>query len=249
MAGESDVIGEVIEGSTTDFLAESRILHSPPPFGSFVKVQYAGVPIPIPAPAPVAQNLPVDDDPFESFRSAAGSFGKDYRTMVQNAPDITHSETSIPAIYGIVFQAATVPVDPSKKLRAFWKTEEELENDHPEISEWMLVTRFQVIIVAHSLDGYIHQFLPPLPPKVLNCVSPCSDSEILQLTSRMDFLRTLSNSRNAPTDEVIAACIREADRARGGDFDFLVAAGKELAAILKDDYDRLQSIMRRVAPW
>jgi hypothetical protein len=29
--------------------------------------------------------------------------------------------------------------------------------------------------------------------------------------------------------------------------DFLVAAGKELANLMRDDYDRLQAIMRRAA--
>jgi hypothetical protein len=65
----------------------------------------------------------------------------------------------------------------------------------------------------------------------------------------MDFLRTLVNSRNAPAEEVIAACILRAYEAYNSDGDFLIAAGKELAGALKDDYDRLKAIIRRVSPW
>ena len=57
----------------------------------------------------------------------------------------------------------------------------------------------------------------------------------------------MATFRNAPTEEVVAACIRQAAGCYEPKEPFLVAAGKELASLLKDDYDRLQAIMRRVA--
>lgn len=36
---EDTEIGEVIGSSNTEFIAESALLHNPPPFGSFIKVQ------------------------------------------------------------------------------------------------------------------------------------------------------------------------------------------------------------------
>lgn len=250
---EHDIIGEVIEASTTDFKAESRELHAPPAFGSFVKVLLN----PGSAPAMVASaptpSPTVEDDPFDTpmdrFRSAAGGFGRAFDGITGDAPGQRVVEQIQPASYAIVYQASTGPVDTSRKLRAFWKGEDEMREEHPEVAEWMLVTHFDAVIIGHSLDGSVHHLLPPQPPKLFSHVRPCDDAEIRQIASKMDFLRTLVNSRNAPAEEVIAACILRAYDAHNNDFDFLVAAGKELAGILKDDYDRLQAIIRRVSPW
>ncbi len=239
MADELEIIGEVIESSTQEFVAESRELHSPPPFGSFVKVGLNG-----------ADALPAnqEEDPFDSFRSAAGSFNAGFHSTVSGEQSDTSQSPVSPATYAIVYQATTTPVDTGRKLRAYWKDEDQLREEQPELSEWLLVTNFRAVIIGHCANGTMCQFLPPQPPKLLTRVHQCSPDEIRRLTSRMDFLRTLINFRNAPTEEVVAACIREAYNAHKQDFDFLVAAGKELAGLLKDDYDRLQAIMRRVAP-
>jgi len=242
-----EAIGEVIEGSTTEFVAESRELHSPPPFGSFVKVPWSGEENFQHELSPIKATSS-EDDPFDSFRQSTGSFGSSYRSIVEGEePDEILPGLS-PAIYAVVHQATTAPADSGRRLRAYWKDEKQLSEEQPELSEWLLVTDFRAIIIGYSANGKIRQFLPPQPPKIHSFAYPCMPEEIRLITRRMDFLRTLSNFRNAPSEEVVAACIREANAARGGDFEFLVAAGKELANLLKDDYDRLQAIMRRVAP-
>ena len=90
MADEAQLIGEVIESSTTEFVAESRELHSPPSFGSFVKVRLDGI--------EGAHAADAEEDPFVS---TAGSCNR------------------VPAIYGVVYQATTAPIDVGRKLRAF----------------------------------------------------------------------------------------------------------------------------------
>ena len=234
------IIGEVIESSTQEFVAESRELHSPPPFGSFVKVYLNGS---------EGGTLPnQEEDPFESFRGAAGSFNDGFHSTVSGEQPDAGQPPMNPATYAIVYQATTTPVDTGRKLRAYWKDEDQLREEQPELSEWLLVTNFRAVIIGHCANGALCQFLPPQPPKLLTRVHQCEAQEIANLTYRMDFLRTLINFRNAPTEEVVAACIREAFNARNQDFDFLVKAGKELARLLKDDYDRLHAIMRRVTP-
>lgn len=248
MADEPDIIGEVIEASTTEFAAESRQLHSPSPFGSFVKVLWHGEENLPQAPVIGSESAADEGDPFmDSFRQKEGSFGPEYRSALDGesaepVPDLS------PAIYAVVHQATTTSVDTGRRLRAYWKDEEQLKQEQPELSEWLLVTNFRAIIVGYSANGLIRQFLPPQPPNLLTPVHPCTPDEIHLITRRLDFLRTLTNFQNAPTEEVVAACIREASNARGGNPEFLVAAGKELANLLRDDYDRLQAIMRRVAP-
>lgn len=241
MADEMQVIGEVIESSTTEFVAESKELHSPPPFGSFVKVGLIG------GDAVGAMPVQEDEDPFDTFRQAAGSFNTGFHSSVRGeSEDIVVPQFA--ATYAIIYQATTTPVDTGRKLRAYWKDEQQLQQEQPELSEWMLVTNFRGVIIAHCTNGTVCQFLPPQPPKLLTPVRPCTGDEIRAITQRMDFLRTLANFRNTPTEEVVAACIREAYIARDNEYDFLVRAGKELAGLLKDDYDRLQAIMRRVTP-
>ncbi|MHB1000391.1 MAG: hypothetical protein ACYC27_14215 [Armatimonadota bacterium] len=251
MSIELNLIGEVIEASTTEFAAESRELHSPPPFGSFVKVRLNGhdsMLDPEPEIVPVSAASLIDDDPFEDrFRRMAGSFNTQYSRSFDGDSEPEAKPRLASATYAVVYQASTTPTDSGRRPRAYWKDEQQLNDEQPELSEWLLVTQFSAIIIGHSSEGVIRQFLPPLPPKIHAFVEPCTDNEIRALTSRMDFLRTLANFRNAPVEEVVAACIREANRSRGDDFDFLVSAGKELAGLLKDDYDQLQAIMRRIA--
>lgn len=240
-----ECIGEIIEATTTEFLAESRELHAPPAFGSFVKVPF-NLQCQSPEPAPTAAIPPQEQDPFEEpWQRLEGSFNQSYRSSVEGDVELKIT----PAIFAIVYHSATMNVDSNRRPRAFWKEEETLREEQPELTEWLLMTEFRAIVIGFSENGHIRRYLPPQPPKIHCFVYPCSPEEIRAITARMDFLRTLASFRNAPTDEVIAACIREASKAhKPNEFEFKVAAGKELANLLKDDYERLEAIIRRVAP-
>lgn len=228
MANEQEFIGEIIEASTSDFTAESYTLYAPPRFGSFVKIPTEERTSNI---EHRTSNIePQDEDPF--------------------APTTQHPtpNTLSPAIYAVVYSATTTSTESGKQARAYWKDEDELAREQPQLAEWLLMTKFQAAIVGYAENGSIRQYLPPHPPKIHTQVFPCSAEEIALLTNRMDFLRTLVSFHNAPSDEVVAACIRESSAARGGDAEFLISAGKELANLLKDDYERLHAIVRRIVP-
>lgn len=113
---ETDYIGEVIESSTMEFTAESRELQSPPPFGSFVKIACKGQNT-LQTNTVQVTNKPSssedEDDPFMNpFRRVAGTFGADYRTTVDHDhASVEPAEAPSPAIYAIVYQATTAPVD------------------------------------------------------------------------------------------------------------------------------------------
>lgn len=236
-------IGEIIEASTSEFTAESYTLHAPPRFGSFVKIPLNPEEDEI---VPVAQDV-LDahaDDPF-AFSSAADSFStKDDAAMGTSAN--SEPMTIQPAIFAVVYSAATTSAETGKQPRAYWKAEDELVREQPQLAEWLLMTKFQAAIVGYAHGSSIRQYLPALPPRIHTQVFECRAEEIARLTDRMDFLRTLVAFHNAPCDEMVAACIREALAARDGDPDFIVNAGKELASLLRDDYERLHAIVRRV---
>lgn len=253
MANDQGLIGEIIEASTTEFLAEARELYSPPSLGSFVKVPWSGE-------ESWLQDLPwganptnteLDDpfrDPEDRFRQMEGSFGPTYHTFMSDETVQQYSEDLQPAVYGVVYYASTGSSDSSKRLRAYWKDEQRLREEQPEISEWLLVTEFRAIVIGFSVAGRIRQFLPPKPPRLHAFVYPCTTGEIELITRCTDFLRTLANFHMVSSEEVIAACVREAYFAQSHNADFLVTAGKELAKIFRNDYDRFQAIIRRMVP-
>ena len=130
----------------------------------------------------------------------------------------------------------------------------ELREEQPQIFA-MLQTEFKAAIVGfettrqeqgRDLQGEIYQYLPPRPPQVHQGVFHCTTDEVLGFTEKLDFLRTLLQVQGAPNDGLIAAAIREVYRLRKADRSWLVAAGRSLTVLLKDDYDRLRMILSQI---
>jgi len=170
-------VGEVIESSTAEFTAESRVLHGAPPFGAYVKID------------------------------------------------------GYPMIYAITYNISTQSIEPNRRPTAYGKTEDELRLEQPQIFE-LLRTEFNCLIIGYEDETGIYQNLPPHPPKIHNFVHFCSATEIANFTDKAHYLTI--------------AAIRNAHLARGENGHYLVKAGKEIARLLKDDYDRLHSILERI---
>ncbi|MCW3058360.1 MAG: HerA-ATP synthase, barrel protein, partial [Capsulimonas sp.] len=131
-----------------------------------------------------------------------------------------------------------------------YEDEEELRAQQPQIFE-LLRTEFSGLLIAYSDgDKGLRRHLPPRSPRVHSRVYPCTDEEIRVLTSDLSFLRGLLNGSGAlggaPTDELVAACLRQAAPAQLNEQAFLLRAGKTLAGFLSEDYDRLQAILRSI---
>lgn len=94
------------------------------------------------------------------------------------------------------------------------------------------------------------QHLPALPPPLHYSVYTCRPSEVVAFTARLDYLRTLLAGPAALADELVAASTRLAAAARGHEQGeaFLLQVGRALALLLRDDYDRLTAILRRLRP-
>lgn len=185
-------LAEVVESSTSEFLAQCRELHIVPPFGSLVKV-----------PGPVIA-------------------------------------------YALVYDVATRSIEPNRRATAFGLTPEQLAEEQPQIFE-LLRTEIRAFLIGYEVSGRMLQILPPEPPRIHSFVYACSKAEIKAFSSRTDFLRSLFNNSRAPVDELLIAAIRLIAGAHDQPGLYLVQAGKELAKLLSDDYDRLHSLMRRIA--
>lgn len=159
------------------------------------------------------------------------------------------------AVYGLVFDIRTGSKEPGGRALVRGRTytgrelyDEEIYDEHPDLAE-VLQTEFSAITVGFAEAQRIVQYLPPQPPPVHYSVYQCSDAELIRFTESTDFFRTVLFAYQIPSDELLAAAIRAAARARGNDGRaYLVRAGREVAALLKDDYDRLSAILRRIRP-
>lgn len=203
---EQPRIGEIIESTTTRFVAGAYELLSAPPFGALVRAQ----------------------------TRVAGS-----------------------AVYGLVFEIRTGSKEPGGRALVRGRTytgrelyDDEIYHEHPDLAE-VLQTEFSAITVGFGEYDHIYHYLPPQPPPVHYSVYECDAAEIMRFTAGLDFLRTALFAPNIPADELLAAAIRAAARARANPDDeraYLVQAGREVASLLKDDYDRLTAILRRIRP-
>jgi hypothetical protein len=148
-------------------------------------------------------------------------------------------------VYGLVYHVETTSIDAAHRPTALNMTRQELREQQPQIFG-LLRTDFSVVITGFREDGAFFPFLPPSPPMVHDFVYACSAEEIAALTETLEFLRTVIGFRQAPTDELVASCLRQAYRQRGNDRDFLLSAGRTLSNLLRNDYDRLNSVMERL---
>ncbi|XGB44135.1 MAG: hypothetical protein LVS60_02390 [Nodosilinea sp. LVE1205-7] len=206
MPRSPDHIAEVVETSTTEFLAQclgqdQLSFPSMPAFGSWVRAQ---------------------------------------------------EENSGNQIYGVVYQGSTTPIDSIHRARALGLSLTELRQQQPQIFA-MLKTEFRVAILGFQPAPQperpvepIYQYIPPCPPPVHQAVYRCSTASVIAFTTQLEFLRTLLSLTHAPVDNLVAAVIRQGYQIRNLDRTWLVQACRSLSLLLKDDYDRLRSILGQI---
>ena len=244
-------LGEIVEAGTTAFIAQCLEvpreivpkLYDPPPFGAFVKVGRPAPDAPL-LPDGAAEPLFTEDeeDPF------ALPLGSPPNTLALAA-------TALPAAtYALVYGASTSSLEPSRRPSALgFADEDEMRRQQPQIFE-LLRTEFSGMLVAYSAgDGSaLKRHLPPRPPRIHSRVYACTEPETRMLTADLGFLRAIllpsgGALAGVPGDELAAACLRQARTAHSEDPGFLLRAGRALAMLLADDYDRLQAILRSIA--
>jgi len=152
--------------------------------------------------------------------------------------------------FGVVTGSESGPDDPSRPLVPRGdpgQSAADVMAGNPEI-ELLLRTTLTVAICGHVDREVSRPVLPPMPPPLLAEVHAATDEEKVRIADEGRFLVPLL-ANPAADDAVVAAAIREVARAAGpAGRPFLVAAGKELARLLKAEPSRLTSILRAVEP-
>ncbi|PZM80934.1 MAG: hypothetical protein DKT66_17015 [Candidatus Melainabacteria bacterium] len=147
----------------------------------------------------------------------------------------------------VVHNVITGSPDAVHQPWALGLSREQLREEQPHIFS-LLRTEVHAVVVGYIESGGVFQHLPPVPPEVHDFVYLASDEEIRQVTEGFDFLRLIATVTTVPQDELAAASIREAHKAHGNDYSFLVEAGQALSHIFKNDFDRLVTILRKIRP-
>ena len=168
---------------------------------------------------------------------------------LHGAPDFgafVRIESDGQELVGVVHNASTQSSEPNRRPMAYGKTEAELRREQPQIFE-LLRTQFEVFVLGY-LDGtnMVHLF-PPQPARIHSFVFPCLSGQVRVVTEDPQFLRSLLEAPGLPTDELLLATLRHALGERQGTTpQYLGQMGSELSRLLRDDYDRLSSLVRRM---
>ena len=246
--GPSLRVGEIVEASSCDLVAQSVRLHEAPAFGSLVRV------------------------PVSSADQLAAELGGQH-----GIPPASPGGLAEPTeLYAIVAETRTASLEAGGRPIARGHEgvlDAAIYRENPDL-EHVLRTEFKALLVGFRLSapapgragadgtppvrpkiaqtkgGPIYQHLPPLPPPLHYSVYACAAPEVVVFTEQLDFLRTLLAAPPGLADELAAASIRAAATARGGTAGdaFLLRVGRELAVLLRDDYDRLTAVLRRLRP-
>jgi len=194
-----------------------------------------------------------------SAGSSVGSSGKVLKPRFGSFVRVDSPENDI-SIFAIVFNVITNPPDSVHKPSALGLTRDQLRVEQPHIFA-LLKTEVHAQIVGYLdwSDKAIYQHLPPQPPEVHDFVYSASQEEVLKLSSEFEFLRLLNGVTSVPADELMAACVREAARARAQTYDsaaeaeqastaYLIEAGRAISQLFRSDYERMLSIVRKIKP-
>lgn len=149
-------------------------------------------------------------------------------------------------ILGVVYKVESGALDTAHRPTALNLTRQQIREQQPQIFD-LLKTDFSMILIGYIEKRTYHQFLPPFPPQIHDFVYLCDKEEVIRITERFFFLRTLLTAP-ASSDELVAATLRLSYQARQQDRHFLLKAGRETASLLKDNYDRLTAILQRIQP-
>lgn len=155
-------------------------------------------------------------------------------------------------VLGITCNVSVRSVEPNRRPAAFGLTQDQLRREMPQVFE-LLRTEIDSLVVGYigKPEGRIFQMLPHVTPKIHSFVHECSVEDIRCFVRELDFLRIILNSNlPVPREELIVSSIRFALNAMEGHAEkegLKVRAGKELSRLIKNDYDLLRSIVKRIS--
>jgi len=91
--------------------------------------------------------------------------------------------------------------------------------------------------------------LPSEPPPMHYSVYLCQSGEVVRFTEELYYLRLLLTGEGpVPREQLLVTHLREVYQARDNDEEWLSRAAREIARLLKRDYDRLMTVLLGIEP-
>ena len=154
-------------------------------------------------------------------------------------------------LYGVVCLVEYGSMMPGRRATALGRTHEELQREMPQVMELLRVSFHGKILGFRGAEGSVVQALPPYPAGIHDFVSPCEEDTMREFGAPYDFLHFLTDSsdRGIPSDELLVAALKGIKSLYHGpeQASFLVEAGRVISRSLRDDHQRLQTILRRIS--
>jgi hypothetical protein len=154
-------------------------------------------------------------------------------------------------LFAVVAFGSTAGLDPSR--RAVRRGTSEISDaaiyqHHPELNR-ILRTEFASALVGWQENGRVWQRLPSQPPPLHYSLQACDSETVVRFSGQLAYLRLLlASTGDLPADQLLAANVREMYHARDNDRRWLERAGKEVASLLKNDYERLMNVLLAIEP-
>jgi hypothetical protein len=153
-------------------------------------------------------------------------------------------------VYGAVCYGTTASPDPGRRaVRRSTDSiyDEAIYREHPQLQR-TLRTEFTARLVGYAQGECIYHYLPPQPPALHYSVRTCTPDQVRTFTERLTYLRLLLDAPEIATEHLLAAHIRQMYQVRGNDDEWLGAAAREVAGLLKSDYERLMTVLYGIEP-
>ena len=151
-------------------------------------------------------------------------------------------------VYSVVSGVVTRSADPTRQVVARGEgtaSEAVVYAEHPQLNR-LLRTDVTLVVVGFESNRIVHHYLPALPPRIHAFARVCSGEETQRFASSLNFVRLLL-ARNGPTvDDVLAAALRYLAEFSEQPREFLLLAGRTVAASLASDTARVQAVLGRL---
>jgi hypothetical protein len=151
--------------------------------------------------------------------------------------------------YGIVYNTTTASIEPGRRPIARGKdeaSEEEVYRSSPQLLK-LLRTEFNALVVGYRENEKIYYYLPPKPARIHSFVYQCLPEELKKFSSSFNFLSNIiSTHLPVSIEEIVAASLRQMAVVHEDPHSFLVMAGKELAVLLGNEFNRLNIILGKI---
>ncbi len=167
-----------------------------------------------------------------------------FGALVRVAPSASEAPAT-PEIFGIISEIR-LPGD--NLVRQLTIAPELPPSIHADQHQRNLPVEISVLSLGYRTpEGRVAHLLPPRPPLTLANLYLCSPAEVREFTSagRLGYFRHILRA-DVPADELLAVHFRQAREAHaetGDAADWVAEATRRLITLLRDDYDRLSSVL------